>query len=127
MTLKFFIDECLTPALVAVAKERALFAVYGPYAGKAGWQDWSVAEFAFNNDLIVVTNNRRDFLDEYARMELHPGLVVIVPKGDRPRQIEWFAAVVDFLLALDGPPVNKLVEIDAASRIAVQDWAAPAA
>ena len=88
MTLKFFIDECLTPSLVAVAKERELFAVYGPYVGKAGWQDWSVAEFAFGNDLIVVTNNRRDFLEEYAGMELRaegrqtePDRVVLGSRG----------------------------------------------
>lgn len=127
MTLKFFIDECLTPPLVAVAKERQLFAVYGPYAGKAGWEDWSVAEFAFANDLIVVTNNRRDFLKHYAGMDLHPGLVIIVPKGDRPSQIAWFVAVVDFLLGLNEPPVNKLIEIDAGGGIAMTDWPGTAA
>jgi hypothetical protein len=79
---------------------------------KGGWQDWSVAEFAFDNDLIVVTNNRRDFLKEYADMELHPGLVIIVPKGDKSTQIEWFAAVVDFLLAMNELPIKKLIEID---------------
>lgn len=81
-----------------------------------------MAEFAFDNDLIVVTNNRRDFLHEYAGMELHPGLVVIVPKGDKSTQIGWFAAIVDFLLAMDEPPINKLIEIDASGRITVTDW-----
>ena len=121
MTLKFFIDECLTPSLVAVAKRRELYAVFGPYFGKGAWQDRSIAEFAFENDLIAVTNNRRDFLREYARMEIHPGLVVIIPKGDKLTQIEWFAAVLDFLQALDEPPINKLVEIDAAGRITMID------
>lgn len=97
------------------------------WTGKAGWQDWTVAEFAFNNDLIVVTNNRRDFLKEYAGMELHPGLVVIVPKGDRPKQIGWFSAIVDFLLAVGEPPINKLIEIDAGGRISIEAWPAATA
>lgn len=122
MSLKFFIDECLTAALVAAAKERELFAIYGPYAGMAGWQDWSIAEFALDNDLIVVTNNRRDFLKEYAGMDIHPGLVVIVPKGNRPDQVQWFSMVLDFLLGLGEPPVNKLIEIHVDGRITMQDW-----
>ena len=98
-----------------------------PYAGKAGWQDWTIAEFAFDNDLIAVTNNRRDFLKEYARRELHPGLVVIVPKGNRSDQIAWFSTVLDFLLAMDEPPINKLVEIDADGRISMLDWSGASA
>jgi hypothetical protein len=29
---------------------------------------------------------------------------------------------VDFLIAMDEPPVNKLIEIDAESRITIIDW-----
>ena len=122
MTLKFFIDECLTAALVAVAKERELFAVFGPHAGKAGWQDWTIAKYAYENDLIVVTNNRRDFLKEYAKFELHPGLVVIIPRGNRTDQIEWFIAVLDRLAMMKEAPVNKLVEVDREGRVTIRDW-----
>jgi predicted nuclease of predicted toxin-antitoxin system len=127
LSLKFFIDECLTASLVALAKERDLYAVFGPHAGKAGWQDWTIAKFAYENDLIVVTNNRKDFLKEYAKFDVHPGLVVIVPRGDRADQIGWFSKILDFLQAADDAPVNKVVEIDAMNRISIQDWSSAAA
>ena len=48
--------------------------------------------------------------------------VVIVPKGERPSQIAWFSAVLDFLLARNEPPVNMLIEIHADGRITMEDW-----
>lgn len=122
MTLKFFIDECLTATLVAVAKEREFFAVFGPHAGKAGWQDWTIAKYAYDNDLIVVTNNRRDFLKEYAKFELHPGLVVIIPRGNRADQVEWFTAALDTLTVMEEAPVNKLVEVDRHGKVTIRNW-----
>ncbi|WP_294537311.1 hypothetical protein [uncultured Rhodoblastus sp.] len=50
MTEKIFIDECLTAALVAVAKNRGIIADYGPHIGKQGWQDWNIVPFALEND-----------------------------------------------------------------------------
>jgi predicted nuclease of predicted toxin-antitoxin system len=122
LTLKFFIDECLTATLVAVAKERELFAVFGPHAGKAGWQDWTIARYAYENDLIVVTNNRRDFLNEYASFEVHPGLVVIIPRGNRADQVEWFTSVLDTLSAMEEMPVNQLVEVDRQGKVTIRNW-----
>jgi predicted nuclease of predicted toxin-antitoxin system len=122
LTLKFFIDECLTAALVAIAKERELFAVFGPHAGKAGWQDWTIAKYAYENDLIVVTNNRRDFLKEYSKFELHPGLVIIIPRGNRQDQIEWFTTVLDALDEMAEAPVNKLVEVDREGKVSIRNW-----
>jgi predicted nuclease of predicted toxin-antitoxin system len=122
LSLKFFIDECLTASPVAIAKERDLYAVFGPHAGKAGWKDWTIARFAYENDLIVVTNNRKDFLREYAKFDVHPGLVIIVPRGDRADQIEWFSKILDFLQAMDEVPINRAIEIDAMDRISIREW-----
>ena len=80
LTDRIFIDECLSAALVAVAKNKGIIAVYGPYVGKAGWQDWNIVPFPLENNYIIVTNNRRHFLGEYVKLDVHNGLVIIVPQ-----------------------------------------------
>lgn len=85
-----FIDECLSTALVAVAKSRGIVADYGPHIGKRGWQDWNIVLFALENDYVVVTNNRRHFLKEYIKLNLHNGLLVIVPNVERNDRIRLF-------------------------------------
>lgn len=119
---RFFIDECLSAALVAVAKARGLQVDYGPHMGMAGWQDWNIARFAFENSYIVVTNNRKDFLREYSKHELHHGLVVIVPNLERERQIDLFSRVLDRLAETDEPSDNKLIEILGDGSIHIREW-----
>ncbi len=97
---KLFIDECHTSTLVAIAKHRGVIADYGPHIGKSGWSDWRIVEFALGNDYVVVTNNRRDFLREYAKVSLHNGLLVIVPNLGSRVQIRLFGLVLDRALQL---------------------------
>jgi hypothetical protein len=88
----------------------------------AGWQDWNIARFAFENDYVVVTNNRRDFLREYLKFDLHCGLAVIVPNVDRQPQIELFNRLLDFLDPTNGDPTNLLIEITLDGSIHSQPW-----
>jgi predicted nuclease of predicted toxin-antitoxin system len=119
---RFFIDECLSASLVAIAKERGLLVDYGPHLGMAGWQDWNIARFAFENGYIVVTNNRRDFLREYLKHEIHYGLIVLVPNSERQAQIALFSIALDRLAEMDEPPEGKLVEILADGSLHIRDW-----
>ena len=119
---RFLIDECLSVQLVAVAKARDLAADFGPHIGKAGWQDWNLARFALENDYVLVTNNRRDFLKEYALQKIHNGLIVIVPNIDREGQKRLFAMVLDHLATLDEMPINTLIEILADGSIHQRIW-----
>ena len=119
---RFLIDECLSYALAAVAKERGAHADFAPHIGLAGWQDWNVARFAFERDYILVTNNRRDFLKEYAKQDLHGGLVILVPQGDRAEQLDLFSRVLDRLAEMNEEPVNKLIEILRDGTIYVREW-----
>jgi predicted nuclease of predicted toxin-antitoxin system len=119
---RFFIDECLSASLVAAAKERGIPADYGPYIGMAGWQDWNIAQFAFEKNYVVVTNNRHHFLREYLKYDLHNGLVIIVPNAKRAQQLDLFIKVLDFLGELNSLPVNKLVEVLDDGSIHVRDW-----
>lgn len=119
---RFFIDECLSASLVAVAKERGHPADFGPHIGMAGWQDWNIARFAFENGYIVVTNNRRDFLREYLKRELHDGLVIIVPNVDRDVQISLFSRVLDHLEGMEESPVGKVIEALQDGSVHMREW-----
>jgi predicted nuclease of predicted toxin-antitoxin system len=82
---KFLIDECLSVGLTATAKARGHQADHVAHLGKSGWQDWNLVAFALENDYIFVTNNRLDFLKHYAKVDVHSGLIIIIPnvKGQR--------------------------------------------
>ena len=122
MTDRLFIDECLTSALVAVAKDRGLIADYGSNIGKSGWPDWRIVAFALDNDYVVVTNNRRHFLREYAKLSLHNGLLVIVPNVEWRAQMRLFASALDEALRLNVDLINKLVEVLGDGSVHVRDW-----
>ena len=84
-------------------------------------QDWNLAPFALDRDYAFVTNNRKDFLREYARLSAHDGLIVLVPMVERDEQIRLFGLVLDRIQALPDT-VNKLVEIFSDGEIRVRDW-----
>lgn len=119
-----FIDECLSIALVAAAKQRGLPAVYRPYVGKQGWSDHGIIQFAVENDLAVVTNNRRDFLKGYAKLSLHNGLLIIVPNVARSEQIHLFNLGLDAALERHGNVVDTLIEVLATGAVHVREWTA---
>lgn len=120
--IRFFIDECLSARLAAVAKAAGLHADFGPHLGMAGWQDWNIAKFAFENGYVTVTNNRRHFLREYLKYEVHNGLVIIIPMVDRDQQIALFQQAVDHLVTADDLPVNKLIELLEDGSLHIRDW-----
>lgn len=122
MKSRFLIDECLSPALVAAAKARNFEADHVTYIGKAGWQDWNLVPFAVANDYVMVTNNRRDFLKHYARLDIHAGLIILIPFVDRDRQVILFEKVLDMLAVRTDDLVNTLVEVLADGTVHVTDW-----
>jgi predicted nuclease of predicted toxin-antitoxin system len=119
---KIFIDECLSAALVSVAKDRGIDAVYGPHVGKGGWQDRNIVRFALDNDYMIVTNNRRDFMREYANFDLHNGLIIIVPNAGRQSQIRLFSLALDAILDLGESVINKIVEVLEDGSIHIREW-----
>jgi predicted nuclease of predicted toxin-antitoxin system len=123
---RFLIDECLSGRLVAAAKARGFQADYVTHLGKAGWQDWNLVRFAVANDYIVVTDNRRDFLKEYARLDIHAGLVILIPKGTRSQQITLFQKALDVFAARNDDLVNKVMEVHADGTVHVREWNAVA-
>lgn len=122
MSFKLLIDECLHPGLVAIAKDRGIVAEFGPYMGKTGWQDHNLVPFAVENDYIIVTNNRRDFLKLYMQHGLHGGLIILVPRADRRRMDALFSIALDTLAHLNDDIVNRTIEVLADGSVHVRDW-----
>ena len=121
--IRFFIDECLTPDLVGLAQSRGFEATHVTFLGRNGRPDWYLVPLAIAGDYIFVTNNAKDFRRIYLKLEVHPGLIVILPKALKAGQETLFDSVLAYLKELPDL-VNKILEIDADGRIAVRDWAA---
>lgn len=117
------IDACLCSELVAAAKQRGFHADHVNWLGKSDAKDWTLAAFAVANDYAFVTNNRRDFLREYVKQEVHDGLVVIVPMVGIPDQVRLFGIALDHVATMPDT-VNKLVEVFSDGEVRVSDWSA---
>jgi hypothetical protein len=119
---RFLVDECLSVSLVAIAKERGITADHVGWLGKGGWQDHNLVPFVIDNDYIFITNNRRHFLREYAKLEMHSGLVVIVPAVKRLTQQRLFENALDAFATLKDGFVNKVVEVLLDGSVQVREW-----
>jgi hypothetical protein len=118
---KFLIDECLSPDLATLARQRGFAeSSHVTWLGKAGWKDWELKDFILDEDWTFVTRNSSDFRGavsapgargQYAGVTLHAGLVCI----NGPDQMgaydeaELFAIVLDAIA--DGDLINEGIEI----------------
>ncbi|MER9776753.1 DUF5615 family PIN-like protein [Mesorhizobium sp. M0220] len=74
--MKFLIDECLSPELAKLARERGFpESSHVRWLGLAGARDHMVARRAVDDGNVLVTHNTTDFRGLYGREELHVGLV----------------------------------------------------
>jgi hypothetical protein len=118
---KFLIDECLSPDLATLARDRGFAeSSHVMWLGKAGWKDWELKRFILEQDWTFVTRNSGDFRGpahqpgskgQYADVSLHAGLVCIngPDSMSAENEVELFGVVLDEL----GPDqmVNQAIEI----------------
>lgn len=116
--IRLLIDECLSTALVPIARQRGHHADHVSHLGLSGRQDWNLMPVIEAGDFAFVTNNRLDFLRLFARRSLHNGLIVIVPNTARRLQCDLFARALDHVETLPDL-VNQLLEIEANGTINV--------
>ena len=121
MLPKFLIDECLSPDLAVLARERGFGeSSHVTWLGKAGWKDWELKRFILEQDWTFVTRNSVDFggpanqpssKGQYADVPLHAGLVCIngPDSMSAENEVELLGIVLDEL----GPNqmVNQAIEI----------------
>jgi hypothetical protein len=121
MVPKFLIDECLSPDLATLARERGFFeSSHVTWLGKAGWKDWDLKRFILEQDWTFVTRNSVDFRGpfdqpgskgQYADVPIHAGLVCI--NGPDAMSAEDEVGLFGIVLDELGPNemVNQAIEI----------------
>lgn len=74
--MKFLIDECLSPELATLARERGYpESTHVNWLGMSSQKDWAVARRAVDDGFVLVTHNTVDFRPLYGREDMHVGLV----------------------------------------------------
>ena len=122
--MRFLIDECLHESLVGVAHDAGFEAAHVNHLGLRGKPDWDLADRILRDEFTFVTNNRVDFLALFARMELHAGLVVLVPNVSPALQRALFEAVIRYLGRRE--LVNGIVEVSLkAQTVEVEEYELP--
>jgi predicted nuclease of predicted toxin-antitoxin system len=112
--MRFLIDECLHESLVGLAHAAGFEATHVNHLGLSGQPDWALAERIVKDEFTFVTNNRVDFIQLFGKMELHPGLVVLVPNVVPALQRALFEGAIQYLAGRD--LVNSAIEVSLESE-----------
>ena len=76
-------------------------------------------------DWILITNNAFEFRGRYQRLEMHPGVVFLIPNVPRSQQMELFSAALDAIAEFPDV-VNTAIDVAyEADRIRVKRYALP--
>lgn len=74
--MKFLIDECLSPTLATIARNRGFpQSTHVTWLGLRSRQDWALVRQAVRDGYVLVTNDTADFMSLIAREPRHPGLI----------------------------------------------------
>ncbi len=111
--MKFLIDECLSPDLVALAQKCGhVESTHVTWLGLRSRKDWSIVRRAVDDGYVLVTNNTTDFTSLVGRESLHAGLVCLnVAPGLMTLDIQkrLFALALDRLGANE--PISEIIEV----------------
>ena len=91
--MRLWIDECLSPTLVAVARRR-FETTCNEYRGLLHAKDPSLYAVISDEEWVLVTNNDADFRALAERRGLHSGLILL-PRRTRADQTLMLEAVLD--------------------------------
>lgn len=112
--MRFFLDECLSPSIADYLNDTGLHEARHPlHYGGRGEPDHVVLERCVAANLVIVTENARDFQALIANAEIHPGLIIL-PCFSRARSRELLDVAIAYL-RLQGDPedvmVNRVLEV----------------
>jgi len=107
--MRFLIDECLHESLVGVAHGADFGATHVNHLGLSGKPDWELAERVVDGEFTFVTNNRVDFIRLFGKMELHAGLIVIIPNVVPFVQRALFEAAILYMAGKE--LINSAIEV----------------
>ena len=109
--MRFLIDECLHTSLTDIAHKAGHEAYHVTRRGWTGLRDHQLRDLAIREELVFVTNNARDFRKLMGAVELHAGLIVIIPNATPAVQRELYERALHELVTL-ADMINKVVEVD---------------
>jgi predicted nuclease of predicted toxin-antitoxin system len=112
---RFLVDENLSPRLVEPAHARGFEAMHVNHLGLRSETDWDLLKMVAAGDWVLVINNAIEFRGRYRRIELHPGVVFLVPAVRRPDQLRLFVCALDWL-ASQPDLVNRALDITFAAN-----------
>lgn len=92
---RFLVDENLSVLLPEIAHARGYEATHINHYGLRKSKDWDILTIVAEEDWILVTNNAFEFRGRYQRLEIHPGVVFLIPSVPRLQQVELFSAALD--------------------------------
>jgi len=107
---RFLIDENLSPALIEPARQRGFEAMHVNHLGLRTETDWDLLKVIVEQDWMLVTNNAIEFRGRYREIELHPGVVFLLPAVRRAEQLRLFEAALDYI-GTHGDMVNRAVDV----------------
>ena len=120
--MRLFLDECLSPRIALELLEEGRHVVVHPRNnGGLGDPDHRVLERCIEDDLVIVTENARDFRALAARAEIHPGMIMLPCVGRRSAEALIRAAIahLDAIGSPDDVIVNHVLEIDESGAIEI--------
>jgi len=107
--MRFLIDECLHESLVGVAHADGFEATHANHLGLSGKPDRQLCVRIVADEFTFVTNNRIDFIRLFGQMELHAGLIVIVPSVVPAVQRALFEAAIRYMAGKE--LINSAIEV----------------
>ena len=122
MVRRLLIDECLSPRLVGLAHIRGLEATHVNYLGLRTSPDYLLMPVIVGGDYTFVTNNRADFVRLYRYVDLHAGLLIVVPAVEFEEQRRLLALALDAIAAAGNDATNELVEVFGDGHVEMSRW-----
>lgn len=117
-------DECLSPRVAnELMAEDGYYVVHPRNQGGLGEADHTVLVRCVADNLIIVTENARDFRALAARTDIHPGMIIL-PCLDRFAAKDLLKAAIAHLRTLGDPSdimVNKVLEVEADGTFELYD------
>lgn len=95
--MRLWIDECLSPTLVARANRRGYWATCNRDRDLLGIADGKLHELVIHEEAVFITNNEADFVALCRQVDLHTGLLIL-PQTDRREEL-WplLDAALDYI------------------------------
>lgn len=117
-------DECLSPRVaIELMAEDGHYVVHPLNQGGRGDPDHKVLARSIQEDLVIVTENARDFRALASRAEIHPGMIILPCLG-RVQAKALLKDAITHLETLGNPSnvmVNKVLEAEVGGRMTLYE------